>query len=55
MIINFRDYNILDVSGDKEECYMDCPELYAPVCGSDDQTYPSRCHLEAKACQVHNI
>ena len=45
------DYNV-DISGDKEACYQQCSPASQPVCGSDGNTYGSRCILEQTACLV---
>ena len=52
MITRYRDYNV-DILGDIEKCYTQCSEVYQPVCGSNGQTYSSRCELEKTACQVN--
>ena len=48
------DYNV-DISGDKEACYQQCSPASQPVCGSDGNTYGSRCILEQTACLVRNF
>ncbi len=35
-----------------EACPESCdPKYYYPVCGADDKTYNSRCHLRLKNCE----
>ena len=34
------------------KCPEVCPFIYAPVCGSNGQTYPSNCSLEVIACKT---
>ncbi|XP_078665849.1 ovoinhibitor-like [Branchiostoma floridae x Branchiostoma belcheri] len=34
-----------------EHCNTHCSDHYAPVCGSNHQTYTNRCYLELDACQ----
>ncbi|TGZ50460.1 Agrin [Temnothorax longispinosus] len=33
------------------QCPAECPLTSAPVCGSDDVTYPNSCHLRQTSCQ----
>merc|ERR550519_1853163 len=30
-----------------------CPQIYQQVCGTDDRTYNSKCHMEVTACNEH--
>ena len=36
------------------ECPEFCSEIYAPVCGTDGNTYPNQCELKVQACYTHN-
>ncbi|XP_017839067.1 SPARC-related modular calcium-binding protein 1 isoform X2 [Drosophila busckii] len=33
----------------------ECDEMDGPVCGTDDQTYPTRCHLERVQCSGFQV
>ncbi|XP_032590366.1 SPARC-related modular calcium-binding protein 2 isoform X3 [Drosophila grimshawi] len=33
----------------------ECDESEGPVCGTDDQTYPTRCHLQRVQCSGHQV
>ena len=33
------------------QCYEICPEIYDPVCGTNNKTYPNPCVMDAEACQ----
>ncbi|KAH8371387.1 hypothetical protein KR093_007150 [Drosophila rubida] len=33
----------------------ECDDSEGPVCGTDDQTYPTRCHLQRVQCSGHEV
>ncbi|XP_062129931.1 SPARC-related modular calcium-binding protein 1 isoform X5 [Drosophila sulfurigaster albostrigata] len=33
----------------------ECDDSEGPVCGTDDQTYPTRCHLQRVQCSGHQV
>lgn len=33
----------------------ECDDSEGPVCGTDDQTYPTRCHLLRVQCSGHQV
>ena len=33
------------------DCQDICPEVYKPVCGSNNETYSNECELEVAACK----
>ncbi|OWZ11679.1 protease inhibitor Epi10 [Phytophthora megakarya] len=37
-----------------DKCSFGCPDVYEPVCGSDETTYSSSCHLRLTACQSNS-
>ena len=33
------------------QCNKACPLIYAPVCGSDNETYPNLCVMDSQGCE----
>ena len=33
------------------QCNKACPLIYAPVCGTDNVTYPNLCVMDSTACE----
>ena len=34
------------------QCNTACPSIYAPVCGTDNVTYPNLCLMDSTACET---
>ncbi|OWY95316.1 protease inhibitor Epi10 [Phytophthora megakarya] len=37
-----------------DKCSFGCPDVYEPVCGSDETTYSSSCYLRLTSCQSNS-
>jgi hypothetical protein len=33
------------------QCNKACPRIYAPVCGTDNETYSNLCVMESQGCE----